>query len=91
MNSVTVDRDRIKAIRKSRKIGRPKLAKLAGLTERQIAKIETDSAPVVAENLLVQVSDALHVPVQTLTGEFPLIAEDLEPASAKKCTSGCCG
>ncbi len=41
MTTLTIDAARLKTVRKARKIGRPKLAKLVGLTERQLAKLET--------------------------------------------------
>lgn len=91
MAEIAFDAARLKTIRKARKIGRPKLAKLTGVTERQLTKLETAKAPLLEESLLVRMSDALHVPLPTLTGQFPLAAEDLEPVAAKTCTSGCCG
>lgn len=91
MADIAVDSDRIKTIRKARKIGRPKLAKLSGLTERQVAKIETSGAIVLEVSVLHRLSEALQVPAPTLTGEFEIVANDLEPAATKKCTNGCCG
>ena len=41
MLHVEIKTGRLKEIRKARKIGRPKLAKQVGITERQLAKIET--------------------------------------------------
>lgn len=40
MTENRLDPARLKTIRKARKIGRPKLARLAGMTERQIARLE---------------------------------------------------
>lgn len=90
MEIVSVDTGRIKLIRKGRKMGRPKLAKLSGLTERQLAKLESASETAVDINVLYRLSDALQVPTPTLTGEFDMVAEDLEPVKAQTCTNGCC-
>ncbi len=91
MKEVQIDAERLKTIRKARKIGRPKLAKLSGITERQMGRIETAGNAVLDASLVIRLSDALQVPPQTLTGEFQMVAEDLEQAQAPKCTSGCCG
>lgn len=91
MTDQTLSAERLKTIRKARKIGRPKLAKMAGLTERQLTKLETAKAPVLDVVVLDRLSDALQVPAPTLTGDLALIEDDLQPASEKKCTSGCCG
>ncbi|GAB5512162.1 MAG: hypothetical protein Rhims3KO_35630 [Hyphomicrobiales bacterium] len=91
MADIAVDAARIKTIRKARKIGRPKLAKLSGLTERQVAKLETSGPAVLEASVLLKLSEVLQVPAPTLTGEFEILADDLEPMAAKKCTSGCCG
>jgi len=91
MSSLAIDAARLKTIRKARKIGRPKLAKLVGLTERQVTKIETSGAVQLDTAIAERLSEALQVPLPTLTGDFEISAEDLAPASAQKCTSGCCG
>ncbi len=91
MAEIQVDAERLKMIRKARKIGRPKLAKMSGITERQIGRIETSGTASLNVSVLIRLSDALQVPPQTLTGEFKIVSEDLEPAPAPKCTSGCCG
>jgi len=89
MVDISVAPTRIKTIRKARKIGRPKLAKLSGLTERRLAKIETSEAVVLDMPTLDRLSEALQVPLPTLTGQFELLEEDLKPV--EKCKSGCCG
>lgn len=89
--TIAIDADRLKAVRKARKTGRPKLAKLAGITERQVAKIEAKAVAAVSEGVLLRLSDALQVPAPALTGDFPLIQDDLEPMAAKTCRNGCCG
>ncbi len=91
MADIAVDATRLKSIRKARKIGRPKLAKLTGLTERQLTKLETAKTAMVAETVLLKVSDALQVPLPALTGEIDVSPEDLQPSAVTTCTSGCCG
>ncbi|MBT0956545.1 helix-turn-helix transcriptional regulator [Alphaproteobacteria bacterium KMM 3653] len=83
--------DRLKAIRLGRKIGRPKLAKLTGLTERRLAKIETEATFALPRSTVAKLSGALQVPELTLTGELPVTEEDLNPVQNTQCTSGCCG
>ena len=88
---IEIKSDRLKAIRKGRKIGRPKLAKLAGLSERKLAKIEAAGLSVLPQATLAKLSDALQVPEPTLTGDFPITSDDLNPVEKTQCTSGCCG
>ncbi|MDG2299582.1 MAG: helix-turn-helix transcriptional regulator [Planktomarina sp.] len=82
--------ERLKAIRKGRKIGRPKLARQIGLTERQLIKLETSTTAVLSEVVVSRISETLQIPSMTLTGEFPLSEGDLQPVLKPKCTSGCC-
>ncbi|GIT91066.1 hypothetical protein JANAI62_15210 [Jannaschia pagri] len=91
MTETNVLAERVKTIRKARKIGRPKLSKLVGVTERQVTRIETGQMPVLPEALALRLSDALQVPVQALTGDVPLTDADLTEAPVSTCTSGCCG
>ncbi len=88
---IKIDSERLKAIRKGRKIGRPKLAKLTGLTERALAKLESATLPALPQSTVIKLSDALQVPEPTLTGDFPLTQDDLNPIAKSTCTSGCCG
>lgn len=89
MTTLALDTARIKTIRKARKIGRPKLAKLIGLTERQVTKMETSSAQTALEHgTALRLAMALDVPLPTLTGEFDLAESDLQPAPQKSCS--CC-
>ena len=83
----------LKAIRTARKVGRPKLAKLTGMTERQIAKLETSAAEQseVSDTVMVRISDALKVPSDVLSGETPVCEADMIPMVSTKCASGCCG
>jgi len=91
IDNIKIKSDRLKAIRKGRKIGRPKLAKLSGVTERKLAKIEAEGSSVLPQSTLAMLADILQVPEPTLTGDFPLTEEDLKPLSKPQCTSGCCG
>jgi len=93
MSELLIDANTLKTVRKARKIGRPKLAKMAGLTERQIARLEGAGAMggTFPSDTVLRVAAALQVPAETLTGELDLIDDDLVPASEKQCTSGCCG
>ena len=88
MTSNAILPDRLKTIRKARKIGRPNLAKLAGLTERQLAKLETNTGLGLPGASLLRLADALNTTPLALTGELDLIDDDLKPASS--CRKGCC-
>ena len=89
MATLTLNTTRIKKIRKARKIGRPKLAKLAGLTERQVTKLEIAARETPVEHATaMRLSLALDVPLPTLTGEFEISEDDLTQATPKSC--GCC-
>ncbi len=93
MTTQSIQPSVLKDIRKARKLGRPKLAKLSGLTERQLARLEGAATmrgdlPVAALSALAQV---LQVPEAVLTGDLPVTADDLQPARKSTCSSGCCG
>ncbi|MEP2783432.1 MAG: XRE family transcriptional regulator [Pseudoruegeria sp.] len=90
--TIAIDPTIFKTLRKARKIGRPKLAKLVGLTERQIMRLEsTKKAQEVSPLTVERFSAAMQVPAGVLTGELPLVEEDLQQAVKPTCTSGCCG
>ena len=82
--------ERLKAVRKARKIGRPKLAKQVGITERQLFKIETSETVMLTENAVSKLCQALQINIKTLTGELPMLEEDLRPLQMPQCLSGCC-
>lgn len=86
----TLDRDRLKSVRKARKVGRPKLAKLAGLTERSRTKLESSGPQLqpVPDETLTRIAAVLQVPVLVLTGDLDLADDDLAPAAKPSC--GCC-
>lgn len=90
MTDLSIDAARLKPLRTARKIGRPKLAKLVGLTERQLSKLEaTKGAANLPEITVEKLSIALQVPTPALTGDLPLIEDDLQPAQKSSCS--CCG
>lgn len=93
MIATEIDATILKTVRKARKLGRSRLAKLSGLTERQIAVLEggTKSSVQVSPQAITRVSEALNVPVGILTGEMELTESDLVPLANSTCTSGCCG
>ena len=90
MLHVEIKTGRLKEIRKARKIGRPKLAKQVGITERQLAKSETSETAKMSTNEVSRLSHALQIPSMTLTGELPVTHSDLQPIYRSQCTSGCC-
>ncbi len=93
MLATDIDSTRLKTIRKGRKIGRPKLAKLSGISERNLARIESGATTNLQLNTddVAKLAAALNVPVEVLTGEFDVEASDFEPVQKSTCTSGCCG
>ena len=82
----------LKTIRKARKLGRPRLVRLAGITERQLSKLESGQG---GQNLqpttISKLATALAVPQGVLAGDMPMTDDDLTPMATSKCTSGCCG
>ena len=82
--------ERLKAIRKALKIGRPKLAKQVGISERQLVKIETSETARLTEKVVSRISQVLQIHSMTLTGEFPVMDADLQPIQKSQCANGCC-
>lgn len=73
-------------------MGRSKLAKMTGVSERELTILErTKGGGVVPENTLFRLAEALNIPAPILTGDLDLDASDLGPVSPTSCTSGCCG
>ncbi|MBO9475185.1 helix-turn-helix transcriptional regulator [Shimia sp. R10_1] len=94
MTALTLDPQRLKTVRKARKLGRPKLAKLVGLTERQLTKLETASnGAALPEATLIRIATALQIPAPALTGELPLGEDTLEPVQpiSQGSSCSCCG
>jgi len=82
--------ERLNVIRKARKIGRPKLAKQLGISERQLAKIETSETAMLTDHAVSRLSQVLQIRSMTLTGEFSVMDADLQPIQKSPCASGCC-
>ncbi len=82
----------LKTIRKARKLGRPRLARMAGLSERQLSKLEgaARTHPLKAD-AITRLATALGVPEAVLTGDMAVSETDLTPMAETKCTTGCCG
>ena len=90
-NLVSIDAAALKSVRKARKLGRPRLAREVGVTERQIARLEGGGAAGngVAPDLVVKLSAVLEISSDVLIGEQELHDLDLAPRSKKSCS--CCG
>ena len=89
MSATAILPERLKTVRKARKIGRTKLAKMSGMTECALTKLETGKENSLAAASLEQLADALQITPFVLTGELALSDSDMKPAST--CKSGCCG
>ena len=86
----TIQPKRLTEIRKARGVGRPRLAKLSGLTERQIARLEgaIPSKGIDTEDTILRLASALQVRPETLMSTEALTSEDfLVPQS--RCCSRC--
>ena len=90
MAELQIKTGQLKSIRVARKIGRPKLAKQVGISERQLAKIQKSETTKLSSNTVSRQSEALQISTMTLTGEFPVSESDLQPIKKPKCTTGCC-
>jgi len=90
MAALQIKTGQLKSIRVARKIGRPKLAKQVGITERQLAKIEKSETSKLWSNTVSRLSEALQISDMTLKGEFPVAESDLQPTEKQKRTTGCC-
>ena len=90
MAELQIKTGQLKSIRVARKIGRPKLAKQVGISERQLAKIEKSETAKLSSNKVSRLSEALQITTMTLTGEYAVSESDLEPIKKPKSTTGCC-
>ncbi len=91
MTTQTIDATRVKALRTSRKIGRPKLAKMTGLSERQIAQLEGTKAIVAVPTVAVErLAHALRITPLVLTGELDMTEDDLQPVQKHGSSCSCC-
>lgn len=90
MLEIEIKTEQLKAIRVARKIGRPKLAKLVGISERNLTKIEKSETATLTQSTISKLSHALQISSMTLTGEFPVAENDLKPIQKPTCKTGCC-
>lgn len=85
---LTLQPDRLQDVRRARGIGRTKLAKLAGLTERQVARLE-GALPMKGEltaDVALRLVAALQVQPETLLGDQALTEAELaKPARSCSC------
>lgn len=88
---LTIDAAALKSVRKARKLGRPRLAREVGVTERQIARLEGvgPAREGVAPDLVFKLSAALEISTDVLIGEQALHDLDLAPRAKSSCS--CCG
>lgn len=86
-----IQHQKVQELRRARGFGRSKLAKLSGLTERQIARLE-GALPWKGEltsDITMRVARALQVQPETLLGDQPLTELDLA-AAPKASSCSCC-
>lgn len=91
MTPLTIDPTTLKSLCKARKLGRPRLAREAGLTERQVARLEGGGPAQgsVTPEQVVKLSAMLQVSADVLVGAAPLHELDLAPRAKSPCS--CCG
>ncbi len=63
MTTLTIDPQRLKTVRKARKLGRPKLAKLVSLTERQLTKLAIAKTGPCQPHIGLRLPDVLQTPI----------------------------
>lgn len=89
-----IDAATLKSVRKARKVSRPRLARLAGMSERQVARLE-GAGPVMAAatpDVTLRIAEALRVDPSALSGSVGVGDQDIQPMSQTTCGSGCgCG
>ena len=87
----TIQPKRLTEIRKARGVGRPRLAKLSGLTERQIARLECaiPSKGIDTEDTILRLASALQVRPETLMSTEALTSEDFLVVPQSRCCSRC--
>jgi len=91
MTTLTIDPATLKSLRKARKLGRPRLAREAGVTERHIARLEGvgPAQGAITPDLVMRLSAVLQVSADVLMGDQPLHEIDLAPRAKSSCS--CCG
>ncbi|SNT75397.1 helix-turn-helix domain-containing protein [Paracoccus seriniphilus] len=88
---LTILPERVQELRRARGLGRSKLAKLSGLTERQVARLE-GALPWKGEltaDMANRIAAALQVQPETLLGDQPLTEVDLAAAPRTRSCSCC--
>ena len=90
MTDTMINPESLKTIRKARKLSRPRLARLTGLTERQVARLEggVPARDNLSSAMVLRVAQALQVDPLDLSGEAPTDHE-IQPMSKSSCS--CCG
>lgn len=87
----SIQPDRLNQIRRARGLGRPRLAKLSGLTERQIARLEGAivSNEKCTDDTILRLASALQVRPEALTSLAPVTSEDFLVVPQSRCCSRC--
>lgn len=88
---LSISPQKIQELRRARGFGRSKLAKLSGLTERQVARLE-GALPWKGEltsGMALRIASALQVQPETLLGDQPLTEMDLVSAAPTSSCSCC--
>ena len=78
-----IDSDRLRTIRRRKKLSRPDLKRASGITARTIQRLENepDKSKSPREDTVMRLAEALDVEPGVLTGELPLPEPDQPPAS----------
>ncbi|WP_435171685.1 helix-turn-helix transcriptional regulator [Falsirhodobacter sp. 1013] len=87
----SIQPERLNQIRRARGLGRPRLAKLSGLTERQIARLEgaVPARDTCTEDTVLRLASALQVRPEALTSSTPITSEDFLVVPQARCCSRC--
>lgn len=92
MSVVSIPPARLKSVRRLRKMGRPQLGKRTGLTERAVARLESEGGPEISFVILQGLAAALQVRPEVLTGEAAISPDEESTFLVEaKCRTGCCG
>jgi len=86
-----IQAEKVQELRRARGFGRSKLAKISGLTERQVSRLE-GALPwrgTLTSDMILRLAAALQVQPEILVGDQPLT--ELDRAAAPKASScSCC-
>ena len=85
-----VDSDRLRTLRQRKKLSRPDLERVSGITVRTIQRLENepDKCRKTREDTVNELAKALDVEPGVLTGELPLPEPDEAPAFPNPIRSG---